>query len=350
MKALFLLPLCLMFALSTSIVSAGEAPVPPVHGDPACAQISSPALPRALLPDTESFLLSAGPAQPCYRIWLYRPSSDDKSRGVRRTDEAGNSTMAAQSDAPPLLVLLDGNATFALAVSAARLQARLIGPVVIAAVAPANDALFDERQRFRDYTSIAADTWGVPHDQSGHDLPTGGAADFESFIEGPLLNAIAARGPVSLTHRTLFGHSLGGFLVLHDLLTRPHAFSQYFAASPSIWWNDREVLRRSQVLREQLRAGGVPDERLTKVKLVLSAGGDEQRIAPDTTDARRERVQHAAMLDNLRAFEAALQTMPAAGIDTQLKMYPGQNHISYLPAAISDAVTFAARREGAAPE
>jgi hypothetical protein len=49
--------------------------------------------------------------------------------------------------APPLLVLLDGNATFPLAVRAARLQARLIGPAVIAAIAADNDALFDEHQR-----------------------------------------------------------------------------------------------------------------------------------------------------------------------------------------------------------
>jgi predicted alpha/beta superfamily hydrolase len=350
MKRLFFLSLCMLVALSASTVRAGEASVPSLHVGASCTQASSPALPRALLPDTESFLLSAGPAQPCYRVWLYRPSSDELSRSPRRADEAGTATTAAHNDAPPLLVLLDGNATFALAVSAARLQARLIGPVVIAAIAPANDTLFDERQRFRDYTSIAGDTWGVPHDTSGHDLPTGGATDFESFIEGPLLDAVAARVPVSPTHRTLFGHSLGGFLVLHDLLTRPRVFSQYFAASPSIWWNDRELLKRSRGLREQLRAGLVPDEQLTAVKLLLSAGGDEQRIAPDATAVRIERVQHAAMLDNLRAFNAVLKEMPACGIDTHLTMYPGQNHVSYLPAAISDAVTFAAGRQRAATE
>jgi predicted alpha/beta superfamily hydrolase len=268
---------------------------------------------------------------------------------VRRADEA-TGPASAQSDAPPLLVLLDGNATFALAVSAARLQARLLGPVVIAAIAPANDALFDERQRFRDYTSIPSDTWGVPHDTSGHDVQTGGATDFESFIEGPLLEAVAARAPVSSTRRTLFGHSLGGFFVLHDLLNRPHVFSQYFAASPSIWWNDRELLKRLQVVREQTHAGSTPDAQAARVKLILRAGGDEQRIAPDATSARIERVRHAAMLDNLRAFEAGLREMPAAGIDAQLSLFPGQNHVSYLPAAISEAVEFAAGRRGVTPE
>jgi iron(III)-enterobactin esterase len=36
----------------------------------------------------------------------------------------------------------------------------------------------------------------------------------------------------------LWGHSYGGLLVLHALLTRPGEFAHYAAASPSLWWTD----------------------------------------------------------------------------------------------------------------
>ncbi|MDR5770022.1 alpha/beta hydrolase-fold protein [Caballeronia sp. LZ028] len=292
----------------------------------------TPAL--ALLPDVESFTLRVTADAPCYRIWLYKPSSAHSSAAQTSTDgEAPNET--GGRDAPPLLVLLDGNATFALAVSAARLQARLIGPVVIAAIAAPNEAIFDERQRFRDFTTAASDTWGVPRGADGRMLQFGGARAFDDLLDGPLLRAIEARVPVSRTRRTLFGHSLGGFFVLHHALSRPASrFSRIVAASPSLWWNDRELLRTPSL--------GTREGSLT---IVLRAGGEEQTVSPDATPARIERVRRAAMLDNLHALAATLEQNSA--YDVSVGLYPGANHVSYLPAALAESVVLAAKARAA---
>ncbi len=277
----------------------------------------------ALLPDTESFVIDATPNGPRYRIWLYHPKA------------------AGSNAEPPLLVLLDGNATFALAVSAARLQAKLIGPVTIAAIAADNDTLFDEHQRFRDFTTPARDGWGVPRDAQGAPLETGGAQAFETFVNETLLRAIEARTHAAPRSRMLFGHSLGGFFVLNDALAHPQAYSRYMAASPSIWWNGAELLASARASARSASTKGSATH--AAVPLAIRVGGDEQKLAPNAPPARVERVTHAAMLDNARAIADLLHATPTLGFDADFQIYAGQNHVSYLPAAISEAVGLAAR-------
>jgi hypothetical protein len=314
-----------------------------VHAAPVSTPGDSVAAANALLPDTESFLLQNGPQGPRYRVWLYHPAAGAASATMPRA--AGEvADTCVQEGAPPLLVLLDGNATFALAVSAARLQSRLIGPVTIAAIAADNDALFDERQRFRDFTTTSRDGWGVARDAQGKPLQTGGVDAFESLVNEALPRAIEARTHETPRARMLFGHSLGGFFVLHDALSQPQAYSRYMAASPSLWWDAGALLERVRSVRKS-----VAGESATGIPLAIRVGGDEQRLAPDSPPARVERVRHAAMIDNARAFADALNDTPALGFNADLQIYPGQNHVSYLPAAISEAVALAARHECAKP-
>ncbi|PVX84477.1 alpha/beta hydrolase [Paraburkholderia unamae] len=324
----------LALALAHTAVAQAQVPHASAKADSTVthSDAESTAWPRALLPDTESFVLETGAQGPRYRVWLYRPTPHGQASA-----EGEAASAPAQSAAPPLLVLLDGNATFPLAVSAARLQERLIGPVVIAAIAADNDALFDERQRFRDFTTPNRDGWGVPRNAHGAPLDTGGAQAFEAVVNEALPRAIQARVEISAQRRMLFGHSLGGFFVLHDALAHPGAYSRYMAASPSLWWNAGELLASTRAAGDagRNRAPG------TRIPLAIRVGGDEQRVAADATPARIERVTHAAMLDNARAFADLLNATPALGFDADMQVYPGQNHVSYLPAAISEAVVLA---------
>jgi uncharacterized protein len=320
-------------ALAGFVVAASAS----VHAAPVSADVDSIGASNALLPDTESFMLQDGPQGPRYRVWLYHPDAAASAMTPRAGGEIANSCV--REGAPPLLVLLDGNATFALAVSAARLQARLIGPVTIAAIAADNDALFDERQRSRDFTTASRDGWGVPRDAQGQPLQTGGAEAFETLVNDTLPRAIEARTHETPRARMLFGHSLGGYFVLHDALSHPQAYSRYMAASPSLWWDAGSLLERVRDASRAIlpSAPGIP--------LAIRVGGDEQRLAPNSPPARVERVQRAAMIDNARAFTQALNDTPAFGFNADLQIYPGQNHISYLPAAISEAVTLAAQHD-----
>ncbi|WP_322047659.1 alpha/beta hydrolase [Paraburkholderia sp. J67] len=330
-----------LFAL---LALAGCVLVAPAHAATVSTDTESTSAAQALLPDTDSFLLQSGPQGPRYRVWLYHPAAAQTSASSSRVSGEGADTCALEG-APPLLVLLDGNATFALAVSAARLQARLIGPVTIAAIAADNDALFDEPQRFRDFTTPNRDGWGVPRDAQGKPLATGGVDAFETLVNETLPRAIEARTHETPRTRMLFGHSLGGYFVLHDALTNPHAWSRYMAASPSLWWNAGELLARvrdaATTAHSAASRSGIP--------LAIRVGGDEARLAPESPPARVERVKHAAMIDNARAFTEVLNDAPALGFNADMQIYTGQNHVSYLPAAISEAVTLAAKHACAKP-
>jgi uncharacterized protein len=182
----------------------------------------------------------------------------------------------------------------------------------------------------------------VPNDVQGKPLDTGGAQAFETFVNETLPRAIETRTQVVPRARMLFGHSLGGFFVLHDALAHPQAYSRYMAASPSIWWNGAELLANVRA-SAQSSAGKTSHDAQARIPLAIRIGGDEQKLAPNAPPARVERVTHAAMLDNARTFVDILHTTPALGFDADFQIYAGQNHVSYLPAAISEAVGLAAR-------
>jgi uncharacterized protein len=47
-------------------------------------------------------------------------------------------------------------------------------------------------------------------------------------------------------YRILVGHSLGGLFAIHVLTSAPDAFNAYVGTSPSLWWDDRVVLREAE--------------------------------------------------------------------------------------------------------
>lgn len=86
--------------------------------------------------------------------------------------------------------------------------------------------------------------------------PTSGGGDrFLDFIQKELMPEIEKRYRTSC-YRLFAGHSLGGLMAIHALITRPDLFNAYIAVSPSLWWNDKRTLRQAQEFfakREQLQ-------------------------------------------------------------------------------------------------
>ena len=66
---------------------------------------------------------------------------------------------------------------------------------------------------------------------------------------------------------TYVGHSFGGLFGAFTLLERPQTFDRYVLASPSIWWDERVLLRRARA--HQARESG----RRTSVAILV--GGEE---------------------------------------------------------------------------
>ena len=219
----------------------------------------------------------------------------------------------------PVMVLVDGHALFATAVMAARLQAGRpevtgVAPAVVIGIGYPGDAPFDNTRRQRDL------------------LPVPGGADrFLGTIVDEILPAIEQFAPLDRSRLALAGHSYGGLFALHALFTRPTLFEAYIAGSPSIWWQDRAILRA-----EAAFLGAPPDG---SRRLMIAVGGGEQSMAADVDPRRMERLTMARMRDN--AAEMAGRLAASRHVACEFVTFPGENHVSVIPAMLSRAVAFA---------
>lgn len=71
--------------------------------------------------------------------------------------------------------------------------------------------------------------------------PSGGASSFLTTIEKDIIPLIEHRYKAS-KERGIFGHSLGGLFAAYCLLSNPNLFQKYSMNSPSIWWNNSEMV------------------------------------------------------------------------------------------------------------
>ncbi|GEM58474.1 esterase [Flavobacterium columnare] len=102
--------------------------------------------------------------------------------------------------------------------------------------------------RKRDFTS-------TPNQQIVKDrYPTsGGSEKFIAFIENELQPYIS-KNYTTTNDKTIIGQSLGGLLATEILFKKPHLFDQYIIISPSLWWNDGELLKLNpDVLNENFQ-------------------------------------------------------------------------------------------------
>lgn len=77
-------------------------------------------------------------------------------------------------------------------------------------------------------------------------IPTSGGADkFLSFLQTELMPLID-RQYRTLPYRVMVGHSFGGLLAIHTLISKPDMFGAYIAISPSLQWDDQLMQRAAQ--------------------------------------------------------------------------------------------------------
>lgn len=169
---------------------------------------------------------------------------------------------------------------------------------------------------------------------------TGGADHLLDFIDQMVKPAIAAKWPVDHRRQILFGHSRGGLFVLHALFTRPDDFQYFIVASPAIWWHNRFVLSEGQRFMEHFAASPSP------IHVLLTTGGKELTPAFATgtgrgADGQPVRATNTAMVENASALADTLGRLSSKGLDVHYQSFPGFDHITVLPVAISAAVTFA---------
>lgn len=148
---------------------------------------------------------------------------------------------------------------------------------------------------------------------------TGGSAAFMSFIEKELQPFIEKNYPVTHSY-TLIGQSLAGLFATEVLFTKPQLFDQYIIVSPSLWWDDASLLKRSSAIFDSTFTG--------HIKIYIGVG--KEGLAPCT-------IPHVMEVDANVLYDM-LQYSPAPGLDVYFDYLPEENHATVTHQAVFNAL------------
>ncbi|RLQ86846.1 alpha/beta hydrolase [Notoacmeibacter ruber] len=245
----------------------------------------------------------------------------------------------------PVLYAFDGETSFGMLTDLARDlnaagQRAGFDPVMIVAMAyPESDRSVESR--VYDMTP-AADHYDMPTRPNGKPWPPLGGGDaFLAMIEKEIKPAIESRFPVDPARQTLFGHSLGGLMVLHRMVTKPEAFVCYYASSPSLWFNGRSMIRDVERFLAERPSEAKP------LTLQLSVGTAEQtltdwdRLATNDPSRRKAWLEGNAMLSNARDLAARIGNRTTGSMRFDYREWAGRDHLSARAAASAAAIRMA---------
>jgi predicted alpha/beta superfamily hydrolase len=171
----------------------------------------------------------------------------------------------------------------------------------------------------------------------------GGVDSFLKTIEIEIKPRVAALARIDKGNQTLFGHSLGGLAVVEALFTEPGAYRTFVAASPSIWWADRAVLKHEGAFDALIAAGAATPRVMVTVGALEDA---VPKLPPDYAGHLAEvkaMIAKARMVGNACDLATRLKALKGApGYEVaDCVVFPEQSHgISVWP-AIGRAVSFA---------
>lgn len=278
----------------------------------------SPRLPEVTLPDSAWRVLSHAAAP--YVLKVAWPSTPPPPSGF------------------PVIYLLDGHVSFATTVECLRARshrpdATAVPPAIV--VGLSLDPPKDRQRRTWDFTPASL------HPPEDDEVPAGtsigGADAFLTFLESEVMQPVEREWPVDPARRTMLGHSLSGFFVLHALFSRPTLCDAYVAASPSIWWDPAGVLRRATSLAAD-STGAAP-------RVLLTAGEFEEAPAPwqppgSWTAEAIERRRRRQMVSHVTRLGEALAPLATRGGAVRTLVFPGEDHASVVPLTINQALRF----------
>ncbi|SDE67225.1 hypothetical protein SAMN04488542_101339 [Fontibacillus panacisegetis] len=221
----------------------------------------------------------------------------------------------------PIYYVLDGNSYFHFARDVIKLQSRnapktLISPAIVVGIGHHGEYEERSKRRFYDFTP-AADQYVYPERLKGADIGFhGGAEKFLAFLEQELMPVVHDKYSVDQTKQALFGHSLSGLFVLIALFARSELFQYYLATSPSIWWNDHEIVGTA----ERFFRDGELEKLEDKKKLLITVGSKE-----------------TFMVDDARELYSLINKHRHLNLTTDLYVAEDENHASIVPTIMSRA-------------
>jgi len=286
LRPLFAAGLVSVLALAAPATRGAEAtPTPPADGVPVV-------IPRARQYDITSKINGRE-----YRVFVAMPFKADPAKKY------------------PVIYLLDGNwyfgpAAYNVTESAG---ARAIQQAIVVGLGyPSDDNnLAGSRRGFELTPSV---------DPNGKDQKNRGGGDaFLRVLEEEVKPLVAARYPVDPARQILFGKSLGGLMVLRSLFKNPGAYQAYIAASPSIWWNKRDVLSDEASFIKRVQG-----EKLALRLLITVGGNEDEEMIPDAAGLAKR-----------------LSVLNSDRVSVSYQVIPDENHVLVSLASIGRALGFA---------
>ena len=219
-------------------------------------------------------------------------------------------------------------------------------PAVIVGIGYGTGVMAATVSRFTDLTptppgkTVAASIEGAPMFEGA---TFGGADGFRRFLSEELKPQIDAFYNTDKDDSTLCGHSLGGLFALHVLFNHPEAYKAYVIGSPSIVWNDGEILKGEARLAASLANGNVMP------RVLLTAGGLEESadnnptLPPGMTrEDLDEMLKTAGVIQNIKALAERLKAMNgSADCEVETFVFDGETHISVMAPLFSRGLRFA---------
>lgn len=144
---------------------------------------------------------------------------------------------------------------------------------------------------------------------------SGGADNFLRFFKTELIPYVDGNYRTR-PFRIISAHSLSALFVVHAFLTEPDVFGGYIAISPSLWWDEKVLLRRAEERLPDLKAAGQ--------FFYFSIGGLENEMMSGN-------VQHL--------FRLFLEYAPA-GLAWKLGRLEHESHGSQALRALDDGLAF----------
>jgi predicted alpha/beta superfamily hydrolase len=201
---------------------------------------------------------------------------------------------------------------------------------------PTHQSLYDVKRRAFDLTPSKI------KNTEGYDVG-GGADQFLEFIGTDVRELVKLeleKRDAKIEREALFGHSFGGLCVVHAMFTRSLDISTFFACSPSIWWNDREILKEEEdFLNRTYEANDAK-----KPALYISFGSleDDAKKMPGETneefEKRREATKKRAMCGNAREmYERLLKSGRLAG--ASITEFEDEDHGTVAPSALTRCIS-----------
>ncbi|MFC4161030.1 alpha/beta hydrolase [Chitinimonas lacunae] len=158
----------------------------------------------------------------------------------------------------------------------------------------------------------------------------GEAEAYRRFIAEEVFPWVASHYRADLQRAIYAGHSYGGLLGVHILLTEPRMFSHYILSSPSLWYDNKVMFKR---LESYLASQ--PD---LPAKVLMPIGAFET-VRPESDNPRYHK-EHDMVRDLLR-FEQRLQERAYPGLEIRALVLDDEDHLTVFPASITRGLLWA---------